>query len=142
MVFGLLLIGIVVILSRPPAHAPGDLRYWVYAGDGKDWSAEAAREKPAAEFFHGASFLLTNFCVMGESTGWPSAFPVLGKRFFWRTSYAIDEQIDPGQLAEAYRWIKRSADHGFAPAIEAEKLFIGKVGPPTQAVPQTGDLQH
>ncbi|HKS37355.1 MAG TPA: hypothetical protein VJW76_09215, partial [Verrucomicrobiae bacterium] len=34
------------------------------------------------------------------------------------------------RLTEAYRWIKKSADQGFAPAQEAEKLFTGRVAVP------------
>jgi hypothetical protein len=56
-----------------------------------------------------------------------SAIPVIGKRFFEKTHYGLDNQIAPEQLAEAHRWIKRSAEQGYAPALEAEKLFIGRV---------------
>ena len=62
-VFGLLLTGIVMIISRPPAHDPKDLRYWICAAGEKDWSSEAAQSRPEAEFFHGASFIRSNFVV-------------------------------------------------------------------------------
>lgn len=141
-VFGLLLLGIVVILSRPLAHDPADLYYWVgLAGGDKDWSSESGLDKPQAEFFHGARFLFTNFCVMGESTHWLSVVPVVGKRY-WKTSYEICGPIDPEQLAQSYRWIKRSADHGFAPAKEAEKLFIGRIALPANVVGQPEDTQN
>lgn len=62
-----------------------------------------------------------------------SAIPLIGKRLFQTISYSIDNRISQEQLAEAHRWIKLSADQGFAPAKEAEKLFIGKSTVPSQS---------
>jgi hypothetical protein len=56
-----------------------------------------------------------------------SAIPIIGKRFFETKSYGIDSQIGQEQLNEAYHWIAASANHGFAPAKEAEKLFRGRI---------------
>jgi hypothetical protein len=129
-VFGVLLAGIVVILSTKTSHDPRDLRYWVYAGGNRDWSSEAAQKQPESEFFHGVSFIRTNLMVMTDRVPWLSAVPLVGKRWFEKTHYEIDRAIPPEQLAAGYLWIKKSADHGFAPAKEAEKLFIGRVTSP------------
>jgi len=59
-----------------------------------------------------------------------SAIPVIGKRFFETTSYNIDSSISQEQLAEAYRWVRKAVDQGFAPAKEAERLFAGRVPMP------------
>src|SRR2546430_5212377 len=61
-----------------------------------------------------------------------SAIPLIGKRFFEKVTYRIDSNISQEQLAEAYRWIKESADQGFAPAKEAENLFIGRIVEPNK----------
>ena len=61
-----------------------------------------------------------------------SAIPLIGKRFFEKVTYRIDSNISQEQLAEAYRWIKESADQGFAPAKEAKKLFIGRIVGPSK----------
>jgi hypothetical protein len=63
------------------------------------------------------------------------AIPIIGKRFFEHTSYGINSTASQAQLVEAYRWIKQSADQGYAPALQAEKLFIGRVGGPKTGGP-------
>jgi hypothetical protein len=46
------------------------------------------------------------------------------------TSTRIDNTISQEQLTQAYGWIRKAVDQGFAPAKEAEKLFIGRVPMP------------
>jgi len=74
----------------------------------------------------------TNLTKMIDRIPVLSNVQVLGRRFE-RITYGIDNSIGEGQLAEAYRWIKKSADQGYAPAREAEKLFIGRVPTPNQS---------
>jgi len=123
---------VVVILavsfSGRREHDPKDLSYWVRAGAGKDWSSEAAHGERQAQFYLGLALVRSNLVTMIDRVPRLSAVPLIGKRFFEKTSYDIDSNISQEQLADAYRWIKKSAGQGFAPAIEAEKLFIGKVG--------------
>ena len=102
------------------------------AGGNKDWSADAAQAKPEAQFFLGLSLIRTNLTKMIDRIPVLSNVPVLGRRFE-RITYGVDNSIGEGQLAEAYRWIKKSADQGYAPAREAEKLFIGRVPTPNQS---------
>jgi hypothetical protein len=137
--FCLLLVGIPASFLGKSGPDPANLRYWASAGEGKDWASEAARNKPEAEFFYGISFIRSNLVVMVDRVPGLCRVPVFGKRFFEKTSYGIDSAIDPELLAQSYRWIKASADHGFAPAKEAEKLFLGKTAlQSTNPVPQTG----
>jgi len=92
----------------------------------------AAHGEPQAQFHMGLNLIRTNLVTMIDRVPGLSAVPSIGKRFFEKISYGIDNNISQEQLEDAYRWIKKSADQGFAPAKEAEKLFIGKVRKPNQ----------
>lgn len=129
-----LLATVILAVSLPGGreHDPKDLSYWVRAGAAKDWTSEAVYGEPQAQFYCGLALLRTNLETMIDRVPRLSAVPLIGKRFFEKISYGIDSNISQEQLAEAYQWIKKSADQGFAPAKEAEKLFIGKVGRPNQ----------
>jgi len=122
--------GLVVSFSGGRQHDPKDLSYWMRAGSGKDWSAEAARGGAQAQFHLGVSLIRTNLLTMIDRVPLLSAVPLVGKRFFEKISYGIDGSISQEQLADAYGWIKQSADQGFAPAKEAQKMFIGRIGRP------------
>lgn len=136
---GLLLVCLGVTLfgigERKPN--PKDLSYWVRAGGDNNWSAEAAQNKPEAQFYLGLSLIRTNLVTQIDRVPRLSAVPVVGKRFFEKITYSIDNDIAQEQLAEAHRWIKKSADQGYAPAKEAEKLFVGRVAEPDQSVEPT-----
>src|SRR6266853_341017 len=110
---GLVLTGLVVTFSERRQHDPKDLSYWVRAGADQDWSSEAAQSKPEAEFYVGLTLIRTNLLTMIDRVPRLSAVPIIGKRFFENISYAIDTNIGQDQLAEAYQWIKKSADAGF-----------------------------
>jgi len=128
---GFLLIILAVIFSGTAEHDPKDLSYWVQAGANKDWFTEAAQGKPEAQFFLGLTLIRTNLTKFVERVPVLSKVPVVGRRFE-RISYSIDSSIGQEQLSEAYQWIKRSADQGYAPAKETEKLFVGRVIAPKQ----------
>ena len=135
----LVVVTLVVSFSGAREHDPKDLSYWVRAGAVKDWSSEAAHGEPQAQFHLGLTLIRTNLVTMIDRVPRLSAVPLIGKRFFEKITYGIDSNISQEQLADAYRWIKKSADQGFAPAKEAEKLFIGKVGKPNQSGPANGN---
>jgi hypothetical protein len=124
----LVVVGLAVSLCAPRGHDPRDLAYWGKAGANKDWSSVAAQGDPQAQFFRGFALIRTNLETRIDRVPRLSGIPVFGKRFFETISYGIDNGIAQEQLAEAYRWIKQSADQGFAPAKEAEKLFVGRIG--------------
>lgn len=130
---GLFLMGLTlwVRFSAAPEHDPRDLLYWRQAGGTNDWSVGAAQGDARAQFYYGFALIRTNFQIMIDRVPGLSAIPLFGKRFFQTTSYGIDSQISQEQLAEAYRQIKQSADQGFPPAREAEKLFTGRIKAPT-----------
>ncbi len=136
---GLLLAVIALWVSLPaaPEHDPRDFLYWSQAGGTNDWSAAAVQGNARAQFFCGFGLIRTNLQVMIDRIPRLSAIPIIGKRFFQTISYCIDNRISQEQLAEAYRWIKQSADQGFAPAKEAEKLFKGKITVPNQSTQRT-----
>ena len=134
----LVAVSLVVSFSGGRQHDPKDLSYWVGAGAAKDWSSEAAQGAPQAQFHFGLSLISTNLVTMIDRVPRMSAVPLIGKRFFEKISYGIDSNISQEQLADAYGWIKKSADQGFAPAKEAEKLFTGRVGRPNQGGPANG----
>lgn len=138
-VFGCLLIAVSLAVSFAEVreHDPKDLSYWMRIGTNKDWSKEAAHGEPQAQFHFGMSLVRSNFATMVDRVPGLSAVPLYGKRFFEKTSYDIASSIDQRQLEDAYRWIRKSADQGFAPAKEAEKLFMGKV-----AKPNNGDAAN
>ena len=127
---GLLLVSVALLvkLYRSHEHDPRDLAYWIRAAGAKDWSTEAAQGQPQAQFYCGLSLISSNLVTMIDQVPTLSAIPIIGKRFFEKTSYGINSTISHEQLLEAHRWIKKSADQGYAPAREAEKLFMGKVG--------------
>jgi TPR repeat protein len=131
---GLLLLAAFLALSFSGGreHDPKDLPYWMRAGAAKDWSLQAAHGEPQAQFHVGLILIRTNLVTLIDRVPGLSAVPLIGKPFFERISYGIDKQISQEQLEDAYRWIKKSADQGFAPAKEVEKLFIGRVGRPNQ----------
>jgi len=125
----------VIVLSisfSGRGHDPSDLSYWSQVGATQNWSSVAAQGDPQAQFFHGIELVRTNFVTMIDRVPRLSSIPIVGKRLFENTSYGIDSNASQEQLAEAYRWIKKSAEQGFAPAKEAEKLFIGRIGMPNQ----------
>jgi len=128
----LVVVALVVTFSGARAHDPKDLSYWMRAGAAKDWSSEAAQGAPQAQFYFGLSLIRTNLLTMIDRVPRMSAVPLIGKRFFEKISYGIDSNINQEQLADACGWIKKSADQGFAPAREAQKLFIGRIGRPNQ----------
>src|SRR6185369_7922653 len=115
----LLVIGLNVYHSANRGHDPRDLAYWNQIGASQDWSTAAAQEDPQAQLFHGIAFIRTNLLTMIDRVPLLSAIPIIGKPWFEKISYGIDSNANEKQLAEAYRWIKRSADQGFAPAKEA-----------------------
>lgn len=132
---GLLLavVALRVSFSAAPGHDPRDLLYWSQAGGTNDWSAAALQGNARAQFFCGFALIRTNLATMIDRIPRLSAIPIVGKRFFQTISYSIDNRLSQEQLADAYRWIKQSADQGFPPAMEAEKLFMGKVKAPNQS---------
>ena len=113
--------------KREPA--PGDFSSWARAVADKDWSAKAAQGDPEAQFCLGLMLVRTNLVKFVDRVPVLSDVPLVGRRFK-KLSYSIDNNIGPDQMAEAFAWIKKSADQGYAPAKEAEKLFIGKVAAP------------
>ena len=130
--FVLIAVILAVSFSKGREHDPKDLSYWVRAGAAKDWSSEASHGEPQAQFHLGLTLIRTNLVTMIGRVPRLSAVPLVGKRFFEKISYDIDSSISQEQLADAYGWIKKSADQGFAPAREAQKLFIGRIGRPNQ----------
>ncbi len=125
------LMGLLVAALRAPAH-PTDLSYWFRAAAARDWSAEAAKGQAPAELCCGLNLIRSNLVVMIDRTVGLSRLPLIGKRYFERTAYGIDNTISQEQLTQAYGWIRKAVDQGFAPAKEAEKLFIGRVPMPNQ----------
>ncbi len=133
--FGLLLGAIIVglVLSLPPEHDPRDLGYWMRAGQGRDWSSEAAQGVPQAQFQRGLSLVATNMVITISRARWLSSWPIVGKRYFDKRTYALGTGISAEKLTEAHAWIKNAADQGFQPAKEALKLFAGRMGTQSQA---------
>lgn len=139
-VVGFVVVAVILLVSFAGGreHDPKDLSYWVQAGAAKDWSSQAARGEPQAQFHLGLSLIRSNLVTVIDRVPRLSAVPLIGKRFFQKISYDIDSNITQERLADSYRWIKKSADQGFAPAKEAEKLFVGKVGRPNQGSSANG----
>ena len=142
MFIGLLLVGLIVAFSQRPHADPKDLSHWIRVASAADWSAEAAQNKPEAQFYRGLILVRTNVITMIDRVPGLCAIPFIGRRFFEKISYGIDDNIGFEQLAEAHRWIKKSADQGFAPAKEAEKLFIGKEAMPNQTAEAGGSSER
>jgi TPR repeat protein len=131
----LVAIGLSVSHSAAHGHDPRDLAYWGRAGATRDWSSAAAHGDPQAEFFYGFASIRTNLETRIDRIPRLSGIPAFGKRFFTTISYGIDSRVSQEQLIQAYRWIKQSADQGFPPAKEAQKLFMGRIGMPSQGGP-------
>src|SRR5262245_10506334 len=131
-IVGFVAVAVILLVSFAGGreHDPKDLSYWAQAGAAKDWSSQAARGEPQAQFYLGLTLIRSNLVTMIDRVPRLSAVPLIGQRFFQKISYDIDSNITQEQLVDAYRWIKKSADQGFAPAKEAEKLLVGKVGRP------------
>lgn len=140
--FGLLVLGILLALffSAPRMHDPRDLGYWSNVGANQDWSTPAARGDAQAQFFCGIAIVRPHLTIMIEDARYLSDIPIIGKRFFRKVSYGLDNGIAQEQLAVAYSWLKQSADQGFAPAKHAEKLFIGKIKTRNTTSQQTGPI--
>ncbi len=102
------------------------------AAAARDWSPQAAQGEPRAQLCCGLNLIRSNLVMMKDEVVLLSTLPLIGKRFFEKTSYSIDNTISQEQLAEAYGWVRKAAAQGFAPAKEAEKLFIGRVPIPNQ----------
>ena len=137
LIVSLAVLVVLLAISRQRPHDPRDLIYWIRAGANQDWTAAAAQGNPEAEFYRGSALISTNLQMMVDRVPRLSAIPIIGKRFFETRSYGIDSQIDPEQLNEAYHWIAKSANHGFAPAKEAEKLFRGRIVQPAARTAST-----
>lgn len=118
---------LAVFFSPPRQHDPRDLVYWSNVGANQDWSTPAARGDAQAQFFCGIAIVRPHLTTMIEDARYLSDIPIIGKRFFRKVSYGLDNGITQQQLAGAYSWIKQSADQGFVPAKHAQKLFIGKI---------------
>lgn len=138
---GLLLVAVVVGVSLMAArsHDPRDLSYWSRVAGSRDWSLAAAQGDSRAQCLLGLSLIRTNILTRGIArVPGLSSLPIIGKRYFERISYDLGGRVAAEQLADAQRWIKESADHGFAPAKEAQKLFIGKTGTLNKGSAATG----
>jgi len=133
----LFLAGWGVILSWKAQPDPKDLFHWVQVGRERDWSSAAAQGVAEAQFLLGITLIRSNLFKGIDRVPWLSSLPVVGRRYFEKVSYGIDGNADPDQLAEACRWIKKSAKQGYAPAQEAEKLFAGRDIEPRQKEAQT-----
>ncbi len=124
---GLLLAGLGVIFFVGLKPDPKNLLYWVRAIGKSDGSAEAAQGKPEAQFLLGLALLRAHLVIQIDRVPTLSSIPLVGKRFFEKITYTLANDITQDKLAEAHQWIKKSADQGYAPAKEAEKLFLGRV---------------
>jgi hypothetical protein len=139
--FVLLLVAIISLtihFSADRGHDPRDISYWSQVGATQDWSAKAAQGDPQAQCFHGLALIRTNLQTRIERVPRLSCIPIFSRLFFGRISYGLDSGLSRERLAEAHGWIKRSADQDFAPAKEAEKLFIGRIGLPNRGGPANG----
>ena len=140
-VAGLLVVALILAVNFAEAreHDPKDLSFWIRAGAANDWASEAARGEPQAQFHVGIGLVRSNLVTRIDRVPGLSEVPLIGKRFFEATSYGISGGIDQRQLEAASQWIRKSADQGFAPAKEAERLFIGKVGRPNNGGAANGN---
>jgi len=119
---GILLVAWIVMVLVSARPDSGDLTRWLPASRSRDWSIEAARGNPEGQFLHGLSLIRTNLIIMIDRIPYLSDVAVFGRRFE-KITYQIDNSIDTRRLEEARGWIEQSAAKGFAPAIEAKKLF-------------------
>jgi TPR repeat protein len=125
----LLLVALGATLAIKHRSGPDDLAFWLQVAGSEDWSAKAVGGDPQAQFLVGVALIQTNLTKFVGRVPVLSGVPVVGK-FFEDTSYSIDNRIGQEQLTEAHRWIKKSAEQGFAPAKEAAKLFPGRLVAP------------
>jgi hypothetical protein len=124
---------LVVLFVAAPAkseHDPKDLQYWMKTAGTNDWSAQAAAGDPRAQLLHGLTLVRSNFVMARESVPKLRDIPLIGRKLFENTSYAINDQATPAELEAAHAWIAKAAAQNFQPALEAEKLFVGKLQPP------------
>jgi hypothetical protein len=129
-ILGFLLVALTAALLGafgPRQHDPKDILYWLKAVGTKDWSQEAAEKKPQAEFLYGLSLLRSNLTVMVGRVPWLSSIPFVGRRFFEQASWSINSSASQERIEAVYAWIKKAADQGYAPAKEAEKLFVERI---------------
>jgi TPR repeat protein len=125
---GVLLAGLLLSWPRQSSRPdPQDLSAWARFAGERDWSSQAAQGDSEAEFLLGLTLVRTNLTQMVDRVPTLSAIPVVGKRFFEKVHYGLDAQVTAEQMAEAHRWIQRSAEQGYAPAREAVKLFAGRL---------------
>ena len=129
-IFLLMVIGLTLNFFAAPGPDSRDLHYWIKIAGTRDWLPTAANGDPQAQFFHGLTLLRSNVVISVDSVPRLSGIPVIGKRLFEHKSYRIDKGVSQERLGEAYLWINRSADEGFAPAKEARKLFTGRIATP------------
>ncbi len=92
---GLVLVAAILALSFSGGreHDPKDISYWMRAGAAKDCSLEAAHGEPQAQFHMGLNLIRTNLVTMIDRVPGLFAVPSLGKRFFEKISYGIDNNI-------------------------------------------------
>src|SRR5947207_2023032 len=102
---GLLLAGLALALSGVFQQDPKDLLYWMRVAGERDWSTEAAENKPQAQFSLGLIVIRPNLMISIDRVPMLSAVPIVGKRFFEQITYSIDNNAGQEQLIEAYRWI-------------------------------------
>lgn len=131
----LLLVLAMKIAFSEREHDPRDLSHWSQVASTQDWFAAAIDGDARAQFLHGIALIQPHIVTLIGRVPGLSSIPIVGKRFFEDQSYSIDNNISKEDLAEAYQWIKKSADQGFAPAQEAEWLFRGRIGTPNQVGP-------
>jgi hypothetical protein len=75
----------------------------------------------------GLNLIRTNLVIMIDRVPGLASVPVIGKRFFEKFHYALDDKIPLERQRVAYGYIKKASDQGFVPAIEAEALFAGRL---------------
>jgi TPR repeat protein len=124
---GLAVLSLVLIAVHRPGPDPKDLFCWLKVGANQDWTKAASNGQAEAEFHLGLNMVQSNLLFMVDRVPRLSGVPIIGKRFFEHRSYAIDNRISQEQLTEAYRWLRKAADQGYPPAVEAVKLFAGRV---------------
>jgi len=126
-----LFVGLGISTSRD--HDPADLSHWTLVASSRDWSMAATQGDPQGQYLYGLSLIRTNISTMVSEVPRLSALPIIGARFFKRTAYDIDRAVNQETLAEAYRWVKRSADQGYHPAKETEKILVRRIALPNQS---------
>jgi TPR repeat protein len=120
-------VALLLAMFAAPGPRSNDLLYWLKLAGTKDWSKEAAANKPDAQFLLGLSLLRSNLVIVVDSVPRLSSIPVIGKRWFRTVSCSLDSGIEPEQLQEAHAWIKKAVNQGYTPAREMERLFRGRL---------------